>query len=117
MTFLNMKRPIRHRERPDIISYDPLGRGSEKSIQKFIHRGSACRNPSRRITVTVGFTGKDVIHIYSKQAGRGFEMNIISGRSPIALSWPQSLGTWERPDIISYDPLGRGLEDLFKIYS
>jgi len=28
------------RERPDIISYSPLGRGSEKSIQIFIHRGS-----------------------------------------------------------------------------
>ena len=56
-------------ERPDIISYDPLGRGSGKSIQKFIHRGSTHRNPSRRIDVTVGFTGKYVIQIYSKQAG------------------------------------------------
>ena len=55
-----------HRERPDIIPYDPLGRGSEKSIQKFIHRGSTHRKSSRRINVTVGFTGKDVLQIYSK---------------------------------------------------
>ena len=62
----------------DIISYDPLGRGSMKSIQKFIHRGSTHRNTSRRNTVTVEITGKYVIQIYSKQAGRGSEVNIIS---------------------------------------
>ena len=47
------------------------------SIQKFIHRGSTLRNSSRRINVTVGFTGKHVNQIYSKQAGRGFEVSII----------------------------------------
>ena len=30
--------------------------------------------------VAVGFIGKHVIQIYSKQAGRGLRMNIISGR-------------------------------------
>ena len=69
------------RERPDIISYDPPGRGSEKSIQNFIHRGSLVSNPSRKNSVTVEFTGKCVIQIYSKQAGRGSRVNIISGRS------------------------------------
>ena len=69
------------RERPDIISYGPLGRGSEKSIQKFIHRGSSSPSSSRRNTVTVEITVKNAIRFYSKQAGRGSKVNIIFGRS------------------------------------
>ena len=66
----------------------PLGRGSEKFIQIFIHRGSLDPNPSRRINVTFEFTGKCVIQIYSKQAGRGSEVNIISGRSRSCVPLP-----------------------------